>query len=87
MADARKTEHAAATLGEAISRLKRDGGPVPVSQDGKTVAVMLTPAELEQLEDERDAALLRAAMVRPDDDGRIGLDDLAAELGLSPGQD
>lgn len=69
-------------LDEALARLKRDGGPVSVGLAGREEAVLLTPQELEQLEDARDAALLRAAMA--DDDGAPGttLEALAAELNI-----
>ena len=83
MSVARKKEPASTRLGDALSRLARDGGPVPLQRDGQTVAMILTPEELEQLEDERDAALLRAAQAEPKPGIGVGLEDLAAELGVS----
>ncbi|HZC16217.1 MAG TPA: hypothetical protein VE309_05610 [Caulobacteraceae bacterium] len=81
MPSTRRTR-SASSFDDALARLKRDGGPVPVSQEGETVAMMLTPVELERLEDERDRALLRASMAHPDNEGRVGLDALAVELGI-----
>lgn len=83
MSVARKKEPVATRLGDALLRLARDGGPVPLQRDGQTVAMILTPEELERLEDERDAALLRAAQAEPKSEPGVGLEDLAAELGVS----
>ena len=83
MSVVRKKEVAATRLGDALSRLARDGGPVPLQKNGQTVAMILTPEELERLEDERDAALLRAAQAEPKPEPGVRLEDLAAELGVT----
>jgi len=45
--------------------------------------MILTPEELERLEDERDAALLRAAQAEPKSEAGVSLEALAVELGVS----
>lgn len=69
-------------LDQALARLARHGGPAPIRRDGKVVAVLLTPEELERLEDERDAAILREAIARGPTGDAISLEDLAADLGI-----
>ena len=69
-------------LDEALERLARDGGPVPVTREGRTVAVLLTPAELEALEDVHDASVLRRAIARGPTAEAVSLEAMAAELGV-----
>lgn len=73
-----KTDEMRSTL----ATLRRRGGPVEIKRRGKTVAVVMTPEQLEALEDEIDAALLREALANPSDEPRIPLADVAAELGV-----
>jgi len=69
-------------LDAALVRLRSTGGPVPVTRSGETVAVLLTPEELERLEDERDAAILREARLRGPTDDAVSLEEYAAKRGL-----
>jgi len=66
----------------ALATLRRSGGPVEIKRRGKTVAVVLTPDQLEAMEDEIDAGLLREARRNPDRAPRVPLEDVAAELGV-----
>lgn len=69
-------------LDDALSTLARRGGPVAVTRGGRTVAVLMKPEELERMEDERDAAILREAKLRDRDEKMISLEDLATDLGV-----
>ena len=79
MSIARKAE---TRLDDALDRLERDGGPVPVARGGRTVGVLLTPGELEALEDAHDARVLREALARGRTGEAMSLEAMAAELGV-----
>lgn len=79
MALAKKIE---TSLERALDQLQREGGHVPVIRGGETVAVLVSPEELERLEDERDLAILRAAKAEQANEPRVGLEEIAAELGV-----
>lgn len=69
-------------LDDALAQLRSAGGPVPVTRSGETVAMLLTPEELERLEDERDAAILREAQLRGPKEDAVSIEDFANELGV-----
>lgn len=71
------TEPIETGLEAALARLRREGGPVPVGLGSRREAVLLTPEELERLEDERDAAILRVAMIEDRDEPLTALADVA----------
>lgn len=84
MSTVRKAE---TRLDDALDRLERDGGPVPVARGGRTVGVLLTLRELEALEDRHDARVLRDALARGRTDEAVSLDSMAADLGVElPGR-
>ena len=71
-------------LDEAVARLTSgEGGPLPIEADGRVVAFLLTPQELERLEDASDLALLRAARAEDADGPRTSLEQVAANLGVT----
>jgi prevent-host-death family protein len=70
-------------LASVVSRASYGHERVGITRHGKLAAVVIGIDDLElleQLEDERDAAEFAAAKAE-DDDGRISLSDLRAELG------
>lgn len=69
-------------LDDALDRLEREGGPVPVARGGRTVAVLITPRELEALEDAHDARVLREAIARGPTGEAISLAEMAAEFSV-----
>jgi len=69
-------------LDDALEQLAREGGPVPVSRGGRTVAVLITPAELATLEDAHDARALRDAIARGRTGEAVSLEAMAEDLGL-----
>lgn len=70
-------------LDEALVRLRGGSGPVPVTRDGEVVALVLTPEQLERLEDVQDAAVLRAALDRGPATETVSLGALARTLGIA----
>ena len=72
-----------ATLADALARLAAaDHDPVPIERDGEVVGWLLTPQELERLEDERDLAILRAERAGSAGQPTASLEEIAAELGV-----
>ncbi len=85
MPPASKAKSAASRADEmssTLAALRRHGGPVEVKRGGKTVAVVMTPQELEALEDQIDASLLRQALRNPDPEPLMSLEDVAADWGV-----
>ena len=65
-----------------LATLRRRGGPVEIKRRGKTVAVVLTPEQLEAMEDEIDASLLREALRNPDPAPLMSFEEVAADWGV-----
>ncbi|WP_284753201.1 type II toxin-antitoxin system prevent-host-death family antitoxin [Arthrobacter sp. efr-133-R2A-120] len=69
------------SLKDVVSRAGK-GERIQITKNGKVVAVLVGPADfelLQQLEVARDVAEYRAAM-SADDGGRVGLEQLRADL-------
>ena len=65
-----------------LAALRRRGGPVAIKRRGKTVAVVMTPEQLEEMEDKIDAVLLREALQNPDPEPNLSLEEVAADWGV-----
>lgn len=65
-----------------LAVLRRRGGPVEIKRRGKTVAVVLAPEELEAMEDQIDASLLREALRNPAPGPLMSLEEVAADWGV-----
>jgi len=82
MPSANKAKPAAPSADEmssTLAALRQHGGPVEIKRRGKTVAVVMTPQELEAMEDQIDASLLRQALQKPDREPLMSLEDVAAD--------
>ena len=76
------TDDAPRPLADALARLREEGASLPIESEGRVVAFLVTPEEMERIEDAQDLALLRAARVEADGEPRFTLDEVAAELGI-----
>lgn len=66
----------------ALATLRRSGGPVEIKRRGKTVAVVMTPEELEAMEDQIDAAILQEDLRNPDREPLLSFEEVAASWGV-----
>ena len=90
MALARSNAPLTPDMADALARLLAgDGSPLPIEVDGRPVAWLLTPAELERLEDERDLAILRAGRAEAELSGEpfVSLEEIVARHGIDLARD
>jgi hypothetical protein len=76
------TDDAPHPLADALARLKAEGVSLPIESEGKVVAFLVTPEEMERIEDAQDLALLRAARAEAEGEPRFTLEEVAAEFGI-----